>query len=134
MEEGMTVSAEQRKRLHKTLLVWLAVAVVGVGMLLLARNGIRIPCIFRKVTGLNCPGCGNTRAVVNLARGNILRGLSYNYLFPLEVFYLGWVFTVGSVQYIRTGQIGYRPPAPRIDVSILTAVVIWGVVRNIMGI
>ncbi len=128
------MSAEKRKRLHRTLLVWAAVAGAGAVMLLLACNGIRIPCVFRKLTGLNCPGCGNTRAVVNLARGDILRGLSYNYLFPLEVFYLGWVLTVVSVQYIRTGRAGYRPPAPWMDALILTAVVIWGVVRNALGI
>lgn len=34
-------------------------------------NHILLPCIFHKLTGLYCPGCGGTRAVYWLLKGNV---------------------------------------------------------------
>jgi hypothetical protein len=39
-----------------------------------------IPCIFHKVTGLHCPGCGSTRAIYNLLHGNIAQAAKNNLL------------------------------------------------------
>ena len=40
--------------------------------------GHYFPCIFHKVTGLLCPGCGNTRAVNHLVHGQIWLALRSN--------------------------------------------------------
>lgn len=50
-------------------------------------------CPFRWVTGWDCPFCGSTRAVSDLARGDVVRALDHNAylvlaLLPLGV--LGW--------------------------------------------
>ena len=37
-------------------------------------------CIFRKFTGLYCPGCGNTRALAALLHGDIAGSLAKNIL------------------------------------------------------
>lgn len=37
-------------------------------------------CLFHEVTGLFCPGCGNTRALHALLHGHILMSLRYNLL------------------------------------------------------
>lgn len=37
-------------------------------------------CIFFQVTGLHCPGCGNTRALSALLHGNIGESLRHNIL------------------------------------------------------
>ena len=36
------------------------------------------PCAFHEFTGLYCPGCGGTRAVRFLVRGNIWKSFIYN--------------------------------------------------------
>ena len=36
------------------------------------------PCAFHELTGLYCPGCGGTRAVRFLVRGNIEKSFIYN--------------------------------------------------------
>ena len=41
---------------------------------------IGIPCIFFKVTGLLCPGCGITRAIFALLNFDILSAMHYNLL------------------------------------------------------
>ncbi|WP_298483655.1 DUF2752 domain-containing protein [uncultured Ruminococcus sp.] len=35
-------------------------------------------CTFHQLTGYLCPACGNTRAVLELLHGHILRSLGYN--------------------------------------------------------
>lgn len=40
------------------------------------------PCTFYQLTGFPCPGCGNTRSVLALLKGNFLLSLRYN-IFPL---------------------------------------------------
>lgn len=51
-------------------------------------------CQFHKLTGLNCPGCGMTRALYALLHGNFLTALHDNALFIGGIFFLaargGW--------------------------------------------
>ena len=37
-----------------------------------------VPCILNLYTGYYCPGCGNTRSVMALLRGDIIASLRYN--------------------------------------------------------
>ena len=46
----------------------------------MARQGF--PCLFHLMTGLYCPGCGGTRAVRALLRGNLAMSLQYHPLVP----------------------------------------------------
>lgn len=38
------------------------------------------PCVFHRLTGLYCPGCGNTRALAALLRGDVAGSLAWNVL------------------------------------------------------
>lgn len=46
------------------------------------RSLLPIPCLFKMVTGLDCIGCGTTRALNALAHGKILTALSHNLIMP----------------------------------------------------
>ena len=46
-----------------------------------AAHGFYPVCLFHKLTGLNCPGCGMTRALYALLHGNFLLALHDNALF-----------------------------------------------------
>jgi hypothetical protein len=61
----------------------LALALGAVSALVLLPFAARLapfvpPCPFHALTGLPCVGCGTTRAVVALARGDVLGALAFN--------------------------------------------------------
>jgi len=43
----------------------------------LANSNINV-CLFKKITGLPCPSCGTTRAIICITRGNFLDALNTN--------------------------------------------------------
>ena len=54
-----------------------------------------IPCLFKSLTGYDCPGCGNTRSVLSLLHGDFPRAVKYNPFPPFAIitgalFYTEW--------------------------------------------
>ena len=64
-------------------------------------------CVFRSLTGLPCPTCGSTRAIVLLAHGDIPTALSFN---PLTG--IGAIAAVLSLFY---GLIAFAFDVPRLN-------------------
>jgi hypothetical protein len=69
--------------------VVLVLAVLGSGAVLFFFNpsthGIYPVCLFHALTGLNCPGCGGTRAAYQLLHGHFLVALRDNALFVVAL-------------------------------------------------
>src|SRR5437899_5204354 len=79
---------EQAERERIAMLVFLFSAVgVGVAVILYFFNpsqfGFYPSCMFRRVTGLLCPGCGSLRAAHELLHGHLGTALRLNALFVL---------------------------------------------------
>lgn len=55
-----------------------------------------IPCLFHKLTGYQCPGCGMTHAMAEIWKGNYKSAMQYNALsltvFPIVCLYLLYRF------------------------------------------
>jgi hypothetical protein len=96
----------------------------------LAQRGIGIGCPLYLLTGLRCPGCGNSRAALALLQGDLLRALEMNLLFPLEFGYLLWVAGCCGAHFWKNGKLQYRPRWVWADAVILAVVVLWGICRN----
>jgi len=65
-------------------------------------------CPFRSVTGLHCPGCGMTRAMLSLGQLKLADALSFNpFSLPLLAGMILFVFT-GSVPFRRYHALAAR--------------------------
>jgi hypothetical protein len=91
------------RRLHWGQTTWPAVVagVAAAGTLYIASHNPHTPgatyeCPLYAATGLYCPGCGGTRAVYDLAHGDVAGAMSMNPLFTvavplLAVLWIRWV-------------------------------------------
>lgn len=88
--------AHARRDLRRYHLLLAAVAAVTLGWYLFVRiTGWSVPCFFLLFTRLYCPGCGCTRALGALLRGDIIDALLSNPFVPATVFiavYYEWRF------------------------------------------
>jgi Protein of unknown function (DUF2752) len=57
-------------------------------------NHAILPCPFKAITGLDCPGCGTTRATWAMVHGHPLRAVGYNALWCALVPLLVWAWTL----------------------------------------
>lgn len=89
------------------------------------RYNFRIPCIFHEITGLHCPGCGGTRALVSLIKLDIYQAYKYNMLIVIAIPF----FIVQIVcRYIL--KLKYKIPN-FVWYILIVIVIIYGVLRNI---
>lgn len=78
-----------------TVLPLIAVVILYLLARFVSQNITLPPCLFFEITGLYCPGCGETRAVNALLDGNILLSLRQN------VLVIGFL-VVSAIIYIET--------------------------------
>jgi hypothetical protein len=84
------------------------------------------PCMFKLLTGWNCPGCGGLRMTYDVLHGDLAAAVTDN-VFALVALPLLLVWVVVRR---RTG----RPPfTPAVYWVIGVSVVAWTVVRNLPG-
>lgn len=90
-----------------------------------------VPCIFYKITGLMCPGCGVSRLCMALIRLDFYGAFKANSaifcLIPLWTI----VFGVQAVRYVRYGSKklkGWQDLSLYFSAVVLVA---YGVIRNI---
>jgi hypothetical protein len=88
-------------------------------------------CIIKMTTGLDCPGCGGTRAFFYLMHGNLPDAVRHHLMAVFAAPFLIWLYVAWTVRHIS----GRRIPAPRISakaISIyLAAWMVFMVARNL---
>ena len=118
-------------------LAWLvaALAVLGVGAWWLAGHGpasLPLMCILNKTTGLQCPGCGMTRAAHAFFEGRFADAFGFNplgvLLLPLGLLGLGleaqgWIYGTKPRWRIPLGRYG--------AVTLAVLVIAFTVLRNL---
>ncbi len=95
------------------------------------RTGIAPFCIFKKITTLNCPGCGNSRAVLSILKLDFYTAYKMNRIIFLEILYGIYLFVFGSKKYICTGKFTFVGTSKIINYSFLAILIIWFIIRNI---
>ena len=116
--------------------ILLGVAAVGVGAMVFFFDPGTHPfypvCLFHAVTGLNCPGCGMTRAVSALLHGNFLLALKDNALFVLALAGLAVWGTRLAWRKMRNQPVTFAVPSKFLWLFLVLALV-FAVLRNLPG-
>jgi len=114
--------------------VVLVVAALGSGAVLFffdpAKHGFFPVCLFHSLTGLNCPGCGATRAAYQLLHGHLVRALHDNALFVLTLTALTVQGAWLVMRKIRKREVGFVM-SPVMLWALLVTVFVFTVLRNL---
>lgn len=127
------MTAKANRSLKQQLLaLGLAVAFCVIYLIFGDMLGVYVPCIFRKITHLYCPGCGITRMLAAILTGDFYQALRYNplicILLPLAIVYL--------VDYLINQARGQKSLLVRtpnwVWILMIVVLVIYGIMRNLL--
>ena len=108
----MKFNEEEQKKIEQAFYITGA-SLAGFALILYLLHGhtsfpfekILIPCMFHKLTGLYCPGCGGTRAVEAFFKGKWIRSFLYHPLVPYGVIIYAWYMGSHTIQMVSGGRI-----------------------------
>jgi hypothetical protein len=134
----LSVAPGERSRLNRWLSATGAVSVCAAGLAYISAfdpNVATSPypkCLLKQLTGIDCPGCGGTRAMYSLLHGDVVGAADHNILIfivaPLIIY---------LVARFALGQFGVRLPAPRVRPwmawGAASFMLVFAIVRNIPG-
>jgi Protein of unknown function (DUF2752) len=114
--------------------VVLGTAFLGAGAVVFffnpATHGFYPVCQFHQLTGLNCPGCGGTRAVYALLHGDLRLALKDNALFILSIPALAAWGARRALRKLRDPKTDFSLP-PKMLWAFLAVAIVFTVLRNL---
>lgn len=117
----VSVATNRSRQLMFTAAAWLTLAAVGAFLFFFnpasPSNQFFPKCPFRLITGLQCPGCGSTRAFYQLLHLHPVAAFKLNPLFILTLPFIIYGF-LGYTKSAMTGQ-----PHRRVFIP---AIYLWG--------
>lgn len=109
----------------------LLVSIFIIYFILVFKFNIYIPCLFHKITNLYCPGCGVTRMIISLLKGNLYQAFRYNMLiFILTPFLMFFIFDY-IISRKKQRDALYEKIPNSIWYILIIVLVIFGIIRNI---
>ena len=109
----------------------LLVCLLGIACLIWLRmGGPSVPCVFYKVTGLQCPGCGVTRMILALSRLDLPAALRANAFLTVTLPYLIALLLYSAYKWVRDEKAGAKVEASAVIYCI--GLILFGVIRNLV--
>ncbi len=128
----MTDNNRKARLLRVLLLAGIAVTVLVGYVLIFHTTGLGFPCVLHEFTGLQCGGCGLTRAAVALLHLDFAAAFSYHALWPVFAAYFLWVGGSAASAYVRRGEIRLLPGEWWMHATVLAVIVGYGILRNFL--
>lgn len=88
-------------------------------------------CIFKLITGYDCPGCGSSRALHALIHGNFLQALHFNYFLIVTFIYAGSVFFAGNLKWVKNSLIKKILCGKVVAGIYIVMFFFWWIIRNL---
>ncbi len=91
-----------------------------------------IPCVFNKITGLKCPGCGITRMFISLMHFDFNSAFQYN---PVVLILSPVIFIIilrAIFVYIKNGDLQLGKKFDILTYVVIAILIIFGILRNII--
>lgn len=114
---------------NRMLLKMILILISGLSYLLLLRSGylhFGVPCLFHKVTGLWCTGCGVTRMVIRLSKLDFIGAFRSNEFVFITLPAILWVWFYEGSKFRKVRNV--------LTWVLLIAALAFGVLRNIFPI
>ncbi len=88
-------------------------------------------CIVKLTTGLDCPGCGGTRAFYYLLHGNIAEAARYHAIAVFAAPFLVWFYLAWAIKRVTGKQVPVPNLGPRAMSLYLGAWAVFMIARNL---
>jgi hypothetical protein len=124
---------EKKKRIKTLFFVMAILMAIAIGyyVLYLKFPEFVVKCFFKETTGFMCPGCGVTRMLVNFMELNFIKGIKYNMFLGITLPFVIYIIVYSGYLYVVE-----KKDNKVFNVSCYVYVallVVWGVIRNIIG-
>ena len=108
MEQNMKPEPQMNRYFY--IAGWILMALFAMGAAVIHIKGKTIlnyvpPCMFHRVTGYYCPGCGGTRAVFTFFRGDIVRAFKFHPFVPYTFILGGWFMLSQTIEKASRGRL-----------------------------
>ena len=103
----------------------------GAYALWLFHTGRGIPCLFHRITGLQCPGCGVSRLCLALLRGDLAGAWRANAYLLCILPLLAVLLVRRERRLFKNGACEESAAEKRICLFLLAGALFWGAARNI---
>lgn len=121
----------------KLIIISLGVVFVALYYVLDPTEHLVMPkCVFKALTGLNCPLCGGQRAIHAALHGQILDAARYNYFLAFSLPYAliliieNWLMPASPLQQKIKSIAEHRA----VVITYVALFFVWFLVRNLLGV
>lgn len=92
---------------------------------------VGIPCLFKLITGYDCPGCGITRCLFSLINLDIKSAFNYNALVTILIVPFIIYYSYMNYCYIFGKNNNVKKYINKISVFLLIVCFVYGIIRNL---
>ena len=126
-----TRSLTCKQRLRRVLTLWFGLFLLGLAYAMFASRFGGIPCVFRLVTGLKCPGCGVTHMCLALLQGDLSGAFRENAAVLCLLPLLAGLLIHQSLRYVRYGSLRLLPWEEMLSWAMAAVLLLFGIFRNL---
>jgi Protein of unknown function (DUF2752) len=135
-ETGVPPKLAPKAKMNPAWLILGGLATIAGGVTLFwfnpSRYGFYPPCLFHSLTGLDCPGCGGTRALYQLLHGHIETAFRLNALLVALLPFVAWRgIRIATARFRRQPMV--QPITPTWLWVFFALTVAFGILRNLPG-